>query len=50
MRYADKSFIHVAVNSLSSKKWKLTAVYASPNASIKRALWGKLDKMSIEGA
>lgn len=49
IRYVHNFFIHIAVTSLGCKSWKLTTVYASPNASRRRILLQKLDDMMIEG-
>lgn len=42
-----ESFIHVEVNPQSSESWIFTAIYASPNAYIRKELWPVLDELQI---
>lgn len=45
----DKSFIHVLVSS-GGMTWRLTAVYAIPNATARRSLWDNLNELEVNGA
>lgn len=48
IKYAHWFFVHITVSSTSGKSLEMTAVYVNPKASRRRAIWGKLDEMSIE--
>lgn len=50
LSYVNKSCGHVAISFAGDRTWELSVVYASPNASIRKNLWGKLGDMSIVGA
>lgn len=43
LEYVYRFFIHVRVRAVGGMEWALTAVYASPNPSIRRLLWERLD-------
>lgn len=46
-RDVHTSFVHLSVRTRGGKKWELSAVYASPNANIRRHLWSCLDGLNI---
>lgn len=43
--HAYRFFVHVEIIAEEGKKWLLTAMYAIPNASIRKHLWESLDEM-----
>lgn len=43
--YDDCFFLHLSVKSAGCLLWNFMAIYASPNPSIRRHLWEKLDGM-----
>lgn len=45
--YDDFFFLHLEVTTTGGQSWKITAVYASPNSSVRRHLWGKLDGLEV---
>lgn len=45
--YGHKFLIHVCVLSNGGKVWQLKAIYASPNSTIRRGIWDKLNEMQI---
>lgn len=48
LKYAHKSFLHVAINLNGVRKWELSTIYAIPNPCVKRHLWNKLNEMKVE--
>lgn len=48
LSYAHCSFLHVSLTTARGLTWKMTVVYANPNASKRRHLWVKLDTLKIE--
>lgn len=48
LRYAHASFLHFAVKSNGGKQWEFTAIYANPNATERKHIWGKLDELRIK--
>lgn len=47
LEYHDKAFLHFLVKSCDGLEWVLIAVYAHPNPSIRRYLWGKLCEVEV---
>lgn len=49
-RYIHQQLIHISVVSVGAKKWDLTAIYASPQASSRNLLWSALNQMTVTEA
>lgn len=47
LEYHDKEFLDMLVKPEDRSCWALIAVYAHPNLSIRKFLWGKLNKIEI---
>lgn len=49
LRYAHKSFLHIAITSNGGRKWKLSAIYANPNLSIRRHFMEQVERDEGDG-
>lgn len=48
LRCVHRSLVHVSLTSTGNKRWELSAIYASPNLSIKKHLWDTLNELKID--
>lgn len=47
LKQADRFFGHLEVRMIGDLDWEFTAIYVSPNSSIRRHLWGRLDSSEV---
>lgn len=47
LKCAHRFFIHVRVRTVKGNDWALTEVYASPNPSVRKHLWERLDWIDV---
>lgn len=47
LKYRDREFLHLLMKLGDGVEWTLTAVYAHPNPSIRKYLWGRLSEVEI---
>lgn len=44
---AHRSFLHMEVRMSSGRRWEITAIYASPQVTVRQFLWDDLEALEM---